>query len=423
MADSGGHTRSFLSRGRERLLLGELDDSLTSYVKGIQLALSGEGPDRIEAIEAELVFLSAERHETARRLLALARIALGGARHGVLTAKRRRFAAPAVILAGGASPSAEAVVDVFRDSLLRAFEGFGGTVISGGTRCGIAGLAGELSRVAPDAGIVGYIPRSLPAGDPLDGRYSEHIATDGDTYGAREPLQYWTDLLLAGVAPGDVCLIAIGGGPIAAFEYRLALALGAKVAILQPANNAAAALQEDPEWRELRSLLPSPNDAMTIRALADPPRPALSAEQVESAARLLHSRFLDSSRYRAGDTAMAAWPELREDLKSSNRTQAAWIAGLVERIGYVVEPAADASPAPLTAEEVERLAEMEHGRWTAERLGSGWRYGAARDAERKLSPYLAPWTALTEEVKGYDRQAVLLWPGILAAAGLRVRKR
>jgi hypothetical protein len=65
-----------------------------------------------------------------------------------------------------------------------------------------------------------------------------------------------------------VSLIGIGGGPIAAFEYRLALALGATVAILQPASSAAAALQEDPDWGRLRNLLPAPNDAMALRALA-----------------------------------------------------------------------------------------------------------------------------------------------------------
>jgi hypothetical protein len=268
MVDSGELVRTFLSKGRQRLLLGEFNESLTAYTKAVQLILSGEGAGRNEAIEAELVFLRAERHETARRLFALARLALGGAANGSLTAERRGFAAPAVILAGGASPAAESTIDVFRDSLLRAFEGFRGTVISGGTQCGIAGLAGDLARVAPDAGIVGYIPQSLPAGDSLDGRYSEHIATDGETYGPREPLQYWTDLLLAGVAPGDVSLIGIGGGPIAAFEYRLALALGATVAILQPASSAAAALQEDPDWGRLRNLLPAPNDAMALRALA-----------------------------------------------------------------------------------------------------------------------------------------------------------
>ena len=268
MAASAELARTFLSKGRQLLLLGELNESLASYAKGIQLVLSGEGPDRHAAIEAELDFLSAEPNETARRLLALARTALGGAPDGCLAPKRCRFAAPAVIFAGGASPAAEAGVGVFRDSLLRAFAGFRGTVISGGTRCGIASLAGELSSVAPEAEIIGYIPQALPSSDPLDTRHSEHIATDGATYGAREPLQYWTDLLLAGVAPENVVLIGIGGGPIAAFEYRLALALGAAVAILQPASNAAAALQADPDWRGLRNLLAAPNDAMALRALA-----------------------------------------------------------------------------------------------------------------------------------------------------------
>jgi hypothetical protein len=66
---------------------------------------------------------------------------------------------------------------------------------------------------------------------------------------------------------------------------------------------------------------------------------------------------------------------------------------------------------------------MEHGRWIIERLQSGWRYDAKRDPAKKLSPYLVPWSKLTEEVKEYDRTAVASWPGVLAKAGLRIVRR
>ena len=59
----------------------------------------------------------------------------------------------------------------------------------------------------------------------------------------------------------------------------------------------------------------------------------------------------------------------------------------------------------LTDDEIERLAEIEHGRWNLERLTSGWQLGERR-VSRRLTPYLAPWTELNDDVKEYDRESV-----------------
>src|ERR1017187_3987726 len=88
--------------------------------------------------------------------------------------------------------------------VLLAFDGFRGTPISGGTTAGLAGLAGDIAAVAAKAEVLGYIPRHLPHDQPIDRRYTAHIASDGATFGAGDPLQYWTDFLLAIVRPQDV---------------------------------------------------------------------------------------------------------------------------------------------------------------------------------------------------------------------------
>ncbi|MGH3766076.1 MAG: hypothetical protein ACRDTX_13165 [Pseudonocardiaceae bacterium] len=63
--------------------------------------------------------------------------------------------------------------------------------------------------------------------------------------------------------------------------------------------------------------------------------------------------------------------------------------------------------------ELRLLAEMEHGRFTVERLLSGWALGS-RDPGRFLSPYLRPWGDLDETVKQYDYEVIRDLPEVLA---------
>jgi ppGpp synthetase/RelA/SpoT-type nucleotidyltranferase len=341
-----------------------------------------------------------------------------------LAAKRGNFKGSVVILAGGTSPLAQPAVDSVSKLVQQAFAGFNGTIISGGTTAGVAGLAGSLRAVTAGAEVLGYIPRNLPYDQPIDVRYTAHVPSPGASYGAGDPLQYWIDLLLSQVQPKDVRVLGIDGGPIAGFEYRLALALGATVGLLEPLTRSAATLQQDPDWNSDPSLLTLPADVMTLRAFVRQPRPELTPEQVETAAKTLHERFLTENRYKNPDLAMQPWTDLREDFKDSNRMQASRMIEFLKVLGFRVEAAQNPiATVSFTADEVEQLAEMEHGRWNVEKLLSGWKYGAKRDPVNKLSPYLVPWNKLTEEVRKYDRDAVTSWPTVLAAAGLRVARR
>ena len=66
------------------------------------------------------------------------------------------------------------------------------------------------------------------------------------------------------------------------------------------------------------------------------------------------------------------------------------------------------------------MGEMEHGRWIVQRLSTGWKYAREKDEEKKMSPYLVPWTELSEEVRKWDLDFVSKWPQLLAQAGLEV---
>jgi hypothetical protein len=56
--------------------------------------------------------------------------------------------------------------------------------------------------------------------------------------------------------------------------------------------------------------------------------------------------------------------------------------------------------------EVMRLAEMEHTRWMAERLLSGWRPGDKRDNRLRVHPNIVPWDRLDAEDKAKDADQV-----------------
>ena len=414
---------AFLTMGRFHLLMEQPYESLAAYAKAIRIWLSAAAASPETLLDGELAFIHRlhrarpipETYALIRDLLLLAKAVRGGTAPAI-PAKRTAFRRPVAILAGGAAPEAPADTGRVRDLLTQAFDGFAGTIVSGGTTAGIPGIAGEIA--AKGAVVVGYLP--APASQ-ADARYTELVKTSGADFGPREPLHYCTDLLAAGVSPADAPLIASGGGPIAAIEYRIALAFGAKVAILEPAGRAAAALCTDPDWNCDPNLLRVPADPMTVRALVNPPHPALAGEEIEIAARQIHENFLAGNRWKNPDPAMKPWDELRDDLKASNRMQAERAAGFLEAVGYRVRRAAGAIAMPaLTGDDIELMAEMEHGRWVLERLQSGWRFDAKRDPHHKLSPYLVSWKDLPEDVKDYDRNAARSWPEILAGAGFEV---
>lgn len=319
------------------------------------------------------------------------------------------------ILAGGAaslSPRAEAVLEPL---LERALAGHRGVLLSGGTDVGVPGIVGRIARRRGLA-LVGYVPAGLGAGDLYATLRETHGADD---FTVLEPLAMWTDIMRAGCDPAEVRLLACPGGTITHQEVTLARALGATVAWLDVAGEQSPL--DDLLALGSEEVLELPADAMTVRAFVTPSRLSdelpeeLREELRDLVGRYVHDDYRRSQRSRKapGDAALAQWEDLPASLRASNLAQADDISNKLSLIGLRLDRPGEALT--LSDDDVELLAEVEHGRWNVERIAAGWRLGP-REIGRSTSPDLVPWDELPESIREYDREAVRNIPAALAAA-------
>jgi hypothetical protein len=117
-----------------------------------------------------------------------------------------------------------------------------------------------------------------------------------------------------------------------------------------------------------------------------------------------------------------AWEELPEEWKESNRRQADHIAVKARQIGCRVERRKRDPSFQFSREEIEKLAEIEHRRWMADRKLSGWSYGPTRDSKSKHHPMLVDWEFLPEAEREKDRDFIREIPAILESAGFAINR-
>ena len=366
--------------------------------------------------------------ETARHWIAATRL------NGIGTPKKEKlpeFDAPVLIVAGGCAPESEQDVESCQDMLRKALAGFTGTVIGGGTRAGISGLTAKLLGRKPAVRLLGYLPgtTSRPSEDRVHPAYSI-IETRGCGYTPLGPLQTWADLLLANVDIEDVRVLGVNGGDLAGFEYRLALALGAVVGVIQGTGRAAARLLPDPFWQDADGFAPLPRDWASIAAFVNLGRPAdapLVGRVLERTAREVHENYRGPLLKKPGKLPdnLLPWEVLPDPLKESNRDQVRYAVFVLRRAGFDVRPqskkARATAPVPASfPAKLELMAELEHGRYNAERLSSGWRLGDVNDARTRTNPSLVPWSELPDNIREYDRIAVRAWPELLWKSGLKI---
>lgn len=100
------------------------------------------------------------------------------------------------------------------------------------------------------------------------------------------------------------------------------------------------------------------------------------------------------------DTSGVRWSILPESLWAANRASA-------QHIPVKLSDAERAGADPRDDRELlQKMAEVEHDRWCAERLLNGWRMGE-RDNALKLHPGLVGWLALDEPTRDKDRDGVI----------------
>jgi hypothetical protein len=151
----------------------------------------------------------------------------------------------------------------------------------------------------------------------------------------------------------------------------------------------------------------------------------LFAGVYEIIAQAMHEEYVRERRSQGegpdSNPALVPWEELADHFKESNRAQAAHIGIKLAAVDCDLAPLADweAETFRFDPDELERLSIMEHERWVDERLRDGWRKGP-KDTERKISPYLVPWSKLDDEIREYDRVFIRGLPRFLARAGLQI---
>jgi voltage-gated potassium channel Kch len=337
----------------------------------------------------------------------------GGAGPGMLTRARH-----ITIFAGGAGSMPEATRMALSALLDRALAGYDGALLSGGTDAGMPGIVASAANRNGLDDLVGYIP----AGQPASALYPHIVRTEGDAeFSVREPLRMWDEIVRAGRGPAEVTLLACPGGAITAHELALARALGCRIGWLDPAGQQLAPL-DDLLVLGSGGVVPLPPDAMTVRAFVMPS--TLEDGLREVIARSLHEDYRRHQLWRkpADDLSLARWEELPDSLRASNLALAADIPNKLALVGLgLTRPGEAGGPLSLTDAQVQMLAEVEHGRYNAERLQAGWRLGPRR-VGRSTSPYLVPWSELPAEIRQYDVETVGNIAAALAGAGCGVTR-
>jgi hypothetical protein len=150
----------------------------------------------------------------------------------------------------------------------------------------------------------------------------------------------------------------------------------------------------------------------------------IAYDLTERLARGIHAEYLrglaQSSTGPVQSTGSLPWQELSEDLRAANRAQVHDLAAKMFTVGCVVAPRRGLGGDVMSDEQVDKLAELEHDRWCAERRGQHWTYGPVRDDDKKLHPDLVEWENLRDDSRDKSRRAIRRLPDILGEAGFEI---
>jgi hypothetical protein len=338
-----------------------------------------------------------------------------------------------LIIAGGAmSMNAEGISRI-RPLIETALGAYRGLVLAGGTNVGVPGcvgdVAGELeSKQSKLFRLMAYVPRKLPIDAPRHKSYEFKECGESD-FDPHQMIDYWRDLQEQKIDAREVLCLGFGGGNVSLEEYYIALALGATVAIVSlKEGDTADMLAKDPLWSGMSNLFVLPLDTATVRALIVPSEKRYDEEIHIKMAQSFHANYVAGNTGKLPDN-LKPWDKLNETYRRANLDQAQYVVQILEACGFSVRPFADPANKSLfnkfTDKEIERMAELEHGRWNVERLRDGWRLGP-RDDAAKTHNCLVAWPALSDGpdgVKRYDRESVRKFPEILAEAGLEIYRK
>ena len=121
---------------------------------------------------------------------------------------------------------------------------------------------------------------------------------------------------------------------------------------------------------------------------------------------------------------MVPWDKLDKKFKLSSMEQKRYAEAILRYEGYGlrIKDKEKIRLLRFPPEKLNRMAEMEHGRWTLERTRNGWEKGEERDPDNKITPYLQPWSLLPDKIRKWDLKYVKGWPKDFKEAGIEIYK-
>lgn len=150
----------------------------------------------------------------------------------------------------------------------------------------------------------------------------------------------------------------------------------------------------------------------------------LVGETLDRLAKANHELYRASltEAQRRGDPNAREWSQLAEQYKMSNRRAADHFRIELAQVGFTVAEHDKRKIAlfNFTEEEADLLAQLEHRRWTIERLMQGWKQGEFRDDVRRINPLLVDWSRLPEPRRAQNRADITKLPAILAEVGWEI---
>ena len=146
------------------------------------------------------------------------------------------------------------------------------------------------------------------------------------------------------------------------------------------------------------------------------------SERVYELTKFTHAKYTEYVERQGLARQVSDFNHLPDSLRKSSVAKALNAANLFAACGYRVselhECPNERRIRNLPEKQIEYLAYLEHERWIEERLADGWVYGPEKDIEKRISPWLVPYSELPDEIKEIDRRAVKDLIGALENIGL-----
>jgi ppGpp synthetase/RelA/SpoT-type nucleotidyltranferase len=346
------------------------------------------------------------------------------------------FSGNVLVIAGKSGSMEPKQQEEYENYIKNALRDFEGSVICGGTNTGLPGIVGTLTAKLRQLDtlnyeLLGYMPANLPQNVKRGTGYDGYITSGTSTFSFLDAFKYWVDILLCDITVDKILVFGINGKTISELEYSFALSLGINIALIDKSGGAVDNIIQNPLWNQESNLLILPPDPDTIWALVNQNRKiSFSPQETQQLAEEVHN-FYREERLRSlkPDTqniddlkVVMSWDKLDPKLKSSNLKQVEFYEHLLNQVGLGIRKSDNPKVFPLDAilKDIDRLAQLEHARWNAERLLAGWRYGATKDIKKKLNPCIVKWDDLSEEIRKYDYDPIKNIPVLLAKIGYEV---